>query len=176
MGQHGWSCCREPVQTKCRSILTSPLNAQPEIPAVGGGTAVCLGRGSRVRAQPLWAPGAQWGHRMPWLKHTVVSLIQWFLCLNCRDFDKCFMLLLRQKYVLVKLWNWCVLLYLFKKKHVLKAKEPLLCGVFSQTGAYTLHQGPTIHNKNQWFSYCKTRYTPFTVIITFKTLHCNGCY
>lgn len=43
----------------------------------------------------------------------------------------------------------CYFVSVKKKKNVFKAKEPLLCGVFSQTGAYTLHQGPTIHNKNQ---------------------------
>lgn len=124
-----------------------------------------------------WTPGAQWGGRMQWLKHTAASLIERFLhFFRCRGSDNVFMLFLKAKVCACEIVKLMCYFVSVKKKNVFKAKEPLLCGVFSQTGAYTLHQGPTIHNKYQWYSYCKTRYTPFTVIITLKTLHCNGYY
>lgn len=51
------------------------------------------------------------------------------------------------------------------------------CAGFSLKLVHTLYIRDLLYiTKNQCYSYCKTRYTPFTVILTFKTLHCNGCY
>lgn len=115
---------RELIHPKNRLLIT--LNAQTQIPAVGSSTPLCLAKKTKTN---WWvSKKQQFGqHRLiqelggvaesrDSNTHSRPSLNGFYISLNVGVSTKFSCFLLRQNSVLVKLWTWCVILYLFKKK------------------------------------------------------------
>lgn len=72
--------------------------------------------------------------------HSRPSLNGFYISLNVGVSTKFSCFLLRQKSVLVKLWTWCVILYLFKKKRKMYLKlKSRYCAGFSLKLVHTLY-------------------------------------
>lgn len=91
------------------------LNAETQVPAMG--TPVCLvsEREAAVWQQNINQELSGVAECRDSNTQPHPSLIGFYVSLNVGVSAKFSCFLLRQKYVLVTLWNWCVILYLFKK-------------------------------------------------------------